>query len=190
MKEAYLQTKAKYIELAKKTGFEFKANINRSRHGDSFTNDITILNGGESNKFIAKIINDNAALLVTKVKGLATAQLTDFKDTYQDSYLAYKNAVDNDTPILDATAKLLDEFKELRNSLAPISGMTTFEAEATQEGFTINGFSVFNNLLVTVLNDNLALVESKYKKEVQSEFTAYETALKKDAQELIVEINK
>jgi hypothetical protein len=189
LKEKFIELRTEYTELADKT-ISFELNINKSRFGDSFTNNITV-SDFKTNQFVAGVVNDNARVLLVKIKELALAKRDTLRTEYQAAIIAFQKAIDDDTAVPITAINKMVEIKELYNSYKPLKDITIFEVTADNAGIVVtNGFSVFNELLVTVLNDNIGLLQTKFKKAVRDEFLVKKAELKTKAEELIVEIDR
>ncbi len=117
--------------------------------------------------------------------------LESLKSEYQSAILVFQNAVDNNTDLPGSAIARMKELQLIRNDYTRLNDLKGFEVISASDGFRIvDGFGSFNRLLVDVLNDNLALVLSIYKAEVQDEFNREKASLKKEAEDLIIEIDK
>lgn len=188
--ENYLQVKAEYTALASQSDFEFEPNLNISRYKNFYTNWITVINGSkEANKFLEDVINDDSGFILGKVKEAAQTERVNLIAQYESLKILFDKAIEDDTAIPTNYQKTVAKLENLFNSLAPIKALSDFEVQSTWEGLIIiDGFSVFNYLLVDMLNENLTLLLTKYQQAVQAEFLSKKAELKKEAEDLLKEI--
>ena len=195
LREKFQAEKSHYTKLADQKDFTFtgtEAWADKFKRSKYWTNWLTVKNGGgEVNEFLAIVINDNDSFLIVKVKQLAQKRRTELKTEYQEALAIYQDAVDNNKEIPQGAIDKMTELKNLYNSYNALNSLTGFEVQGTWDGLIIqNGFSVFNELLVSVLNENVSMVETKYKLVVQQAFTEKKVALRIEAVDLQNEIDK
>lgn len=194
-KQKYQKMKAEYTELSNKTEFAF-ANVtqytDRFKRVRYYSNKVTILSDSEAvNVFLLTVINDNSDILISKVKQFAAKRKDTLKAQYLVGLAAFKDSLEKDADPPGGFIPGMTDFKDLRKQFTAIQNLTDFSVYSDDYGFRIvGGFSKFNELLVTVLNDNLDLLIPKYRQSVQDEFTAKKAALKKEAEDLLTEIDK